>query len=170
VGITTSTRLSVVISDTSTSGYFNGSTVPVVRTISSSYGTSGTNADQSDLVGTYLTSFTASNAVTVNFQTAFVDAFGATITPVEMTKLTAEVTFTNATNGTLTAAINGTNGLTSIGGFPTLGCNSASNPAFFHIERPDGTGYQINGTIKNVVFTPSAHAGTLRLTGTFRSA
>jgi hypothetical protein len=169
VGITTSTRLNVVISDTSTSGYFNGSTVPVVRAIASSY-TNGTNADSSDLVGTYLTSFTASNAVTVNFQTAFVDAFGATITPVELTKLTAEVTFTNATNGTLTPSVSGTNGLTSVGGLPILGSNSASNPAFFHIERPDATGYQINGTIKNVTFTPSAHAGTLRLTGTFRSA
>jgi hypothetical protein len=169
VGITTSTRLNVVISDTSTSGYFNGSTVPVVRAIASSY-TNGTNADSSDLVGTYLTSFTASNAVTVNFQTAFVDAFGATITPVEMTKLTAEVTFTNATNGTLTGATNGTNGFTNFGGFPVLGNNSSTNPAFLHVERPDATGWAITNSNKNVTFTPSAHAGTLRLTGTFRSA
>lgn len=169
MGITTSTRVSVSISDTATSGYFSGQTLPVARTLSSSY-TNGTAADASDLEGVYFTSFTASNAFTVNFQTDFRDVFGNTITPVEFTKLTAEVTFTNATNGVLTAAINGTNGLTSLGGFPTLGTNTATNPAFLHIERPDATGYQINATIKNVTFTPSAHAGTLRLTATFRSA
>lgn len=171
--VTGTTKASMAFTHTPDSGFFSGQGFPLAITIQSSF-SSGTTADTTDKVGAAVLALTASNAQTVNLQTDLYDPQGVAVAFAEITSIGVQVVGTNASQYVRVkeGAANGwTNFITATNGTGLeLRASTNSNGSGMVLTAPNDPGWTVNATNKTLLFTPSAHAASVKIVASGRSA
>jgi hypothetical protein len=170
MAVTASAKANVSITDVPATGDFVGQSFPYAKAFKASLA-SGTNADQSDVYGVGVFDFTASNAQTVNVQSDLVTVTGTAFNAAEITTFAISVSAANA-NATVTVAPDNTNGFAAI--FSGTGSifkpGTTANNGFALYVAPNDPAYVVTASTNRLRITPSAHASTVTIVATGRSA